>query len=68
MATYYIHIVEQLDQSWLRHFPDLTITQDESGHPVLSGTFCDYMVLREVLDQIYVLGLSFVSITRVEPD
>ena len=67
--VYQIVVQGQLDRSWLTWFEGLELSHVESEVApltVIAGTFCDQAALRGVLTKLWDLGLTLISVTRIE--
>ena len=64
--TYRIRVKGTLGQHATDWFGDLTITPLESCETVLIGRFTDQSTLRGLLDQLWDLNLTVLSVERVE--
>jgi hypothetical protein len=67
--VYQIVVQGQLDPSWLMWFEGLKLSHVESEVApvtVIAGTFCDQAALRGVLTKLWDLGLTLISVTKVE--
>lgn len=65
---YQIRVESHLGAQWADWFDGLTITQEPTGETLLSGPVADQAVLYGLLRKVRDLGLSLVSVTRVEPE
>lgn len=69
MADFYqIRIKDHLDDKWSGWFEGLTITVETNGETLLSGPVADQAALHGLLKKVRNLGLTLLSINRVEPD
>jgi hypothetical protein len=66
--VYRIRLGEQLGSQWTDWFEDLTITQAENGETLLTGPVVDQAALHGLLRKVRDLGLSLVSVVRIEPE
>lgn len=66
--VYQIRIKGQLDGSWSEWFEGLSITPEEDGTTVLTGSVADQPALHGLLARIRDLGLPLLSVNRIEPD
>ena len=71
-STYTIRVEGRVRQEWSEWFNDLTITvvDDEEGGPVtwLVGTVKDQAELRALLNKIWNLNLTLISVQRIYPE
>jgi hypothetical protein len=65
---YQIVIQEHLEDDWSEWFDGLTITGAEEGETILTGLLADQAALHGVLIKIRDLGLSILSLTRINMD
>ena len=65
-ATYVIRILGSLDPSWSDWFDGFSISQQNS-ETLLEGGVTDQAALHGILAKINDLGLSIISVERVEP-
>jgi hypothetical protein len=68
-ATYRIRVQGQLDRLWVGRLGDLTLTSDrDEATPVtnLTGWIADQAALMGVLEQLYALGLTILSVERLK--
>lgn len=65
-AWYQIHVVGHLSDRWADWFGGLTITNQPDGEAVLSGQLPDQAALYGVLNQIRNIGLTLISLNRME--
>jgi hypothetical protein len=66
-VVYQIRIKGHLDPKWRVWFEDLTITQEEDGVTLLSGSVIDQAALHGLLKKVRDLGMPLLSVNRVEP-
>jgi hypothetical protein len=67
-ATWYeIRLQGRLDSRWAARFDGMTLTIDD-GCTLLTGPVVDQAALHGLLHQLRDIGLSLVSVARVEPD
>jgi hypothetical protein len=68
-APYYeIRLKGHLETRWVQWFEGLTITLEENGNTLLSGTLPDQAALHGILKKVRDLGLTLLSVNYVEPD
>ena len=65
---YEIRLKGQLDDRWANWFEGLTITMEENGNTLLSGSLADQAALHGILKKVRDLGLTLLSVNSVEPD
>ena len=65
---YEIRLKGHLDEHWSEWFDDLTIAYDEHDNTILAGPVADQSALHGLLKKAHDLGLSLISVTRVESD
>ncbi|MEQ8671861.1 MAG: hypothetical protein RLP44_05305 [Aggregatilineales bacterium] len=63
---YEIRIKGHLDKKWADWFEGLTITLEDNGETLLSGTVVDQAALHGLLKKIRDLGLLLISVNRSE--
>ncbi|MCP4543020.1 MAG: hypothetical protein GY832_38380 [Chloroflexi bacterium] len=63
---YQIRIKGHLGQQWTEWFEDLTITLEENGDTLLTGTVIDQAALHGLLKKVRDLGMPLLSVNRVE--
>lgn len=61
-AIYRIRIQGHLDSQWTDWFDQMTITLEEDGNSLLTGTVVDQAALHGLLKKIRDLGLTLISI------
>ncbi len=64
--VYQIRIEGHLGQQWMDWFDGLTITLEENGDTLLTGPVIDQAALHGLLKKVRDLGMSLVSISRVQ--
>jgi hypothetical protein len=67
-VTYKIRVEGQLDQRWLEWFDGLNLAYADNGETILTGAMPDQAALYGLLMKMRDLGLTLVSVTRVEHD
>ena len=65
--VYQIRIKGHLGQQWTDWFEGLTITLEEDGNTLLSGTVIDQSALHGILKKIRDLGMPLLAVNQVEP-
>ena len=63
--VYQIRVKGHLDQQWTSWFAGMSITQNENGDTLLTGSIVDQSELHGVLKKVRDLGLSLVSVIGV---
>lgn len=66
-AFYEIQVQEQLDNLWSAWFGSLTLTYGEDNTTVLRGPVADQAALYGLLDRARDLGLTLISVRRIDP-
>ena len=64
---YQIRIKGHLGHQWTDWFDGLTITLKENGETLLTGPVVDQAALYGLLKKVRDLGMSLLSVNRVEP-
>jgi hypothetical protein len=71
-GVYQIRVHGRLDKRWTDWFSGMTITfgsgSDGSPITVLTGAVADQSVLRGILDSVWDLNLTLVSVVRIDVD
>ena len=65
---YEIRLKGYLDSQWTDWFDQMTITLEEDGNSLLTGTVVDQAALHGLLKKIRDLGLTLISICPGQPD
>jgi len=65
-AYYQIRVRGHLDPQWAKWFCGMTITHETNGDTVLAGLVADQAALHGVLARVRDLGLTLVSVNRME--
>jgi hypothetical protein len=65
---YEIRIEGHLDGRWADWFGGLTITLEEDGNTLLTGTVIDQAALHGLLRKVRDLGMPLLSVNRPRPD
>jgi hypothetical protein len=65
--VYQIRIKGHLDREWTDWFEGLTITLEEDGDTLLTGSVIDQAALHGLLKKVRDLGMPLVSVSPVEP-
>ena len=66
--VYQIRIKCHLGSDWTNWFEGLTITPEENGDTLLTGPVVDQAALHGLLKKVRDLGMTLISVNRVEPD
>lgn len=64
-AVYQIKVQGKLDEKWSDWFNGMTVTF-ESDITTLTGAVVDQAALRGILDKIWDLNLTLISVNRIE--
>lgn len=64
-AIYHIRVQGQLDESWSDWLGGLTITPQPDGTTLLSGSIIDQAALHGILDRLYGLNLTILSVMQI---
>jgi hypothetical protein len=64
---YEIRLKGHLDDRWSDWFEGLTITLEEDGNTLLTGSVIDQAALHGLLKKVRDLGMPLVSVSPVEP-
>jgi hypothetical protein len=67
-AVYRIRVKGHLTPEWSEWFDDMTITLEPDGDTILSGPVVDQPALHGLLIKVRDLGLTLISVDRVEDD
>jgi hypothetical protein len=63
---YEIQVQEQLDDHWSTWFDGLTLTPGEDNTTFLTGPVIDQAALHGLLDKTRDLGLTLISVRRID--
>jgi hypothetical protein len=66
-TIYQFRIKGHLVPQWRNWFEGLTVTLEEDGNTLLSGTVVDQSALHGVLKKIRDLGMPLLAVNQVEP-
>lgn len=66
--VYHIIVQGHLDTGWSEEFEGLLITHRSDGTSLLSGPLQDQSMVQGVLLKVCDLGLSLLSLTRIESE
>jgi hypothetical protein len=67
-AIYQIRLRGHLRQPWLAWFEGLTITLEEDGNTLLTGSLVDQAALHGLFKKVRDLGIPLLSFHSIEPD
>jgi hypothetical protein len=67
-TVYEITVQGQLECHWSEWFDGLTVVRSKDNNTLLRGSIPDQAALRGVLLRIFDLGLSLLSVSRVQPE
>ena len=65
-TIYQIRVKGHLDDRWSDWFDGLTITLETDGNTLLAGPVVDQCALYGLLKKVHDLGLSLISVNKVE--
>ena len=65
-ARYEIRITGHLDDRWAGRFEGLTLTREENGDTLLTGTVVDQAALHGLLRAVRDLGVRLLSVTHLQ--
>jgi len=68
LGEYQIRIKGHLDAQWADWFGGLTITLEEDGDTLLTGSLVDQAALYGLLRKVSDLGMPLLSVNPVKPD
>ena len=66
--VYQIRLKGLLSHQWTEWFEGLTITLEEDGNTLLTGTVVDQAALHGLLKKVRDLGMPLISVNRVNPN
>ena len=66
--VYQIRIKGQLGQEWADWFEGLTVTMEDDGSTLLTGSVVDQAALHGLLKKVRDLGTPLISVTQIESD
>ena len=66
-SIYQIRIKGHLGTQWTDWFEGLTITLEDNGETLLTGTVVDQSALHGLLRKVRDLGMPLISVKRIEP-
>ncbi len=67
-VLYTIRVRDHLDRNWSQWFEGLTLTHELNGETVMTGPVRDQAALFGVLMKVRDLGLTLISVNRVESE
>lgn len=67
-AYYEIRLKGQLNARWAEWFDGMTITLDNNGDTLLSGSVVDQAALHGLLKKVRDVGLTLLSVNSVKPE
>ena len=65
--VYQIRIKGHLDPRWTEWFGGLTITLEDNGDTLLTGSVVDQAALHGLLKKVRDLGMPLLSVNRIQP-
>jgi hypothetical protein len=65
---YEIRIKGHLDERWAEWFEGMTITREDNGETLLTGTVVDQAALHGLLRKVRDLGMALVSVVHVKSE
>lgn len=63
---YEIHVEPKVDQTWSAWFEGMELRSDSDDRTTIVGDVADQAALHGVLDRVRDLGLTVISVTRVD--
>ena len=66
-GVYEIKVEGHLDELWCEWFDGLRLTQEGDGTSTLVGPVADQAALHGLLERVRDLGLTLLSVNRIEP-
>ena len=66
--VYHIRIKGHLSAGWADWFGGVTITLEDNGDTLLTGSMMDQAALHGLLKRVRDLGAPLIAVNRVEPD
>jgi hypothetical protein len=66
-GIYQIRIKGCLDARWAARFEGMTLTPEDTGNTLLTGSVADQAALHGLLRKVRDLGMPLISVTRVNP-
>ena len=68
VTIYQIRVRGHLNQEWSEWFDNMTITLESNGDTILVGRVVDQAALHGLLIRVRDMGLTLISVNRVEED
>src|SRR5260370_31558835 len=68
LMVYQIRIKGHLGRQWTDWFEGLTVTLEDNGETLLTGSVVDQAALHGLLKKVRDLAMPLVSVMRVKPD
>lgn len=65
---YEIRVEGHLSDQWVTWFEGMTLTHEDNGHTVLTGSVVDQAALHGLLRRVRDLGIPLVSVIRLTPN
>ncbi len=65
--VYHIRLNGHLGRQWTDWFEGLSITLEDNGETLLSGSVVDQSALHGLLKKVRDLGMPLISVTRITP-
>jgi hypothetical protein len=67
-GLYEIRVKGLLADRWAARFEGMTLTREENGDTLLTGSVVDQAALHGLLRKVRDLGMPLISVTRISPD
>ena len=67
-SVYQIRVQGQLNESWSEWLGGLAITPQPDGATLLSGAIVDQAALHGILDKLYAMNLTILSVVQVKDE
>jgi hypothetical protein len=64
--TYKIHVKGMLTNQWTEWFDGMQIGSDGQGNTIISGLVIDQAALHGLLERVRDLGLTLLSVTKID--
>ena len=68
VPIYQIRVQGQLNESWSEWLGELEITPQPDGSTLLCGSIVDQAALHGILDKLYGLNLSILSVVQIRDE